>query len=116
VTIERTFGIGFNGLTEEQKLQRTARELEAVVLAQLLAAMRKTVPEGGLFGQSPSSKLFRTLLDAELARDVADRSPFGLAEAVTKSLGESIKKTQEGAESQSETSRPEHTSRWRRIA
>ena len=51
MTIERTLGIGFQGLTEEQQLQRAARELEGVVIAQLLGAMRKTVPEGGLFGR-----------------------------------------------------------------
>lgn len=116
MTIQRTFGIGFDGLTQEQKLQRTARELEAVLIAQLLGAMRKTVPEGGLFGQTASAKLFRTLLDTELARDVADKSPFGLADAVTGSLAEEVKKTQEKAEAQGEKSLLQRTGRWRRIA
>ena len=116
MTIEQTFGIGFNGLTQEQKLQRTARELEAVLIAQLLGTMRKTVPEGALFGQTASSKLFRALLDTELARDIADKSPFGLAEAVTESLGKDIKNTQEEAEDRSETPLPQRTGRWRRIA
>jgi len=91
VSVEEIFGPGFQAADERAKLTRTAHELEAVVLTQLLSAMRRTVPDGGLFKKSVSDDIFRSLLDAELARATAEKSPFGLADAVVKSLENRIK-------------------------
>jgi len=82
------FGPGFQGLDGPARLARAAKELEAVVVAQLFATMRRTVPEGGLLEGSAGDDVFRAMLDGELARVVADKSPFGLADAVTRELGE----------------------------
>ena len=68
MTTQEIFGAGFGALSSKEKLQKAATELEAVVLAQLLGSMRKTVPESGLFGKSVSNDIFRTMLDGELAR------------------------------------------------
>ena len=78
------FGPGFSGLGRPDQLRRVATEFEAVVLAQLLSGLRKTVPKGGLFGQSASEEIFQSMLDSELARVTAERSPFGLADAMVK--------------------------------
>jgi flagellar protein FlgJ len=86
VTTDAIFGPGFAALPERERLARAARELEAVVVAQLLASMRRTVPEGGLFERSPAEDVFQSMLDGEMARKVADRSPFGLADAVARQL------------------------------
>ena len=80
------FGIGFGGLDERTRLRRAAQELEGVVLAQLMSAMRETVPDGGFLGSSATQDLFRSMLDAEIARDAATRSPFGLADALVADL------------------------------
>jgi flagellar protein FlgJ len=82
VTAKEIFGAGFGGLSEKERLRATARELESVVLTQLLSAMRETVPDGGLLEKSATEDLFRSLLDGEIARSAAEKSPFGLADAI----------------------------------
>ena len=80
-------GLGFRGLPERERLARAAKELEAVVVSQLFETMRKTVPDGGLIERSAAEDVFRTMLDGELARVVADRSPFGLAQKIVEEMG-----------------------------
>lgn len=80
--IDGVLGPGFSGMDERGKLKRTAQELEAVVVTQLLESMRNSVPEGGLFEKSAADDVFRSMLDGELARVVARKSPFGLADAI----------------------------------
>jgi flagellar protein FlgJ len=98
VTTQEIFGPGFAGLSEKEKIRRTATELEAVVLAQILSSLRKTVPDGGLFESSLSHDVFRSMLDAELARATAERSPFGLADAMVESFENRFKPEEEEAE------------------
>jgi len=116
VSVQQIFGAGFAGLTEKEQIRRAATELEAVVLTQLLSSMRKTVPEGTLLEESPSNEIFRSLLDAELARETAKRSPFGLADAIVRELenAKSIKTAGEGAELPQEDTIPRASS-FRRI-
>ncbi len=80
--IDPTMGPGFAGLPERDQLKRAAHELESVLVEQLFSAMRKTVPKSGLVQESPASEIFRSMLDAELARSTAEKSPFGLADAI----------------------------------
>jgi Rod binding domain-containing protein len=98
MTTQEIFGAGFSGLPPQEQLRKAATELEAVVLAQLLGAMRKTVPEGGFLDESVSNDIFRTMLDGELARSTAEKSPFGLADALVKAYENRIKEAQSDAE------------------
>jgi flagellar protein FlgJ len=91
VTAREVFGAGFDGLPRREQLRAAARELEAVVVAQVFGAMRKSVPESGLFGDSVANDLFRTMLDAELARHAARKSPFGLADSLVREYENGIK-------------------------
>jgi flagellar protein FlgJ len=100
MSVGDTFGVGFTGLTEPEKLRRAAQELESVVIGQLLGAMRRTVPEGGLFEKSAANDIFQSLLDTELARATAEKSPFGLAEALERSLADRFKETPPATESE----------------
>jgi Rod binding domain-containing protein len=97
VSIREIFGAGFSGLSERERVQRAARELESVVVANLLSAMRKTVPSGGLFEESASDEIFRSMLDTELSRACAEKSPFGLADAVMKSMEKKLESSGDGA-------------------
>jgi flagellar protein FlgJ len=104
------FGPGFAGLSEQKRLEQTAKELEAVVVSQVFSAMRKTVPDSGLFEKSPAEDIFRSMLDDQLARVVADKSPFGLAKAVTKELAQEPAKP--AASSPCPSGAPTESSRW----
>ena len=90
MSADAIFGAGFAGLSDRARLDRTAKELEAVVVQQLFETMRKTVPEGGLLETSAADDVFRSMLDGELSRVVADKSPFGLAEAVSRELASRV--------------------------
>jgi len=92
------FGAGFAALPEGQRLQRVAQELEAVVLTQLLSAMRTTVTESDMLEKAPGHDVFRSLLDGELARETARRSPFGLADAIVGQFEKAIKSAAGNAE------------------
>lgn len=112
--VDGLFGVGFRGLDERAQLTRTAQELESVIVTQLLRSMRNTVPEGGLFEKSAAEDVFRSMLDGELARVVARRSPFGLAEAIVKRFEERLQEPQAPTEtrgSSEPTSGPERS--WR---
>lgn len=97
MSADAVFGAGFSGLSERERLARCAKELESVVVSQLFATMRKTVPDGGFLEKSAAEDIFRTMLDGELSRVVADRSPFGLADAIARELSRSLPGAEEAA-------------------
>lgn len=66
-----------------EALARSAREFEAVFMNTLLKAMRKTVPDDKLFNGGGSTKFYREMHDAELARAMSSgRSGMGIADLI----------------------------------
>jgi Rod binding domain-containing protein len=63
-----------------------ARELEALFLAQLLAAMRKTVPESDFLPRSPSRTVYDGMFDQAVADAMAERDPLGLVHTIGEGL------------------------------
>jgi flagellar protein FlgJ len=104
VTTPELSGPGFAGLSERAKLERAARELEAIVVTQLLSTMRRTVPDGGLLEKSATEDLFRSLLDGEMARVTGEKSPFGLAKTVLAQFENRFKEEPAGTEGPGESS------------
>ncbi len=74
------------GIDEQHRLGRKspleiAREFEAMLVAQVIGAMRKTVASTGLFGgDSAANKVLDGAFDAELARSITKNARLGLAE------------------------------------
>lgn len=75
----------FAGLRSEQLRrlrgadpERVAREFEAILLAEVIKAMRKTIPRGTLSGGSVYGGVYDGLFDLEVARLVIKRSGLGL--------------------------------------
>ncbi len=62
--------------------QDVAKEFEAVLLAQVISAMRKTVPESGLLEQSANRKMLDGAFDQEVARSLAARGGLGIAKQI----------------------------------
>jgi Rod binding domain-containing protein len=91
VTIDPALGPGFAGLPEKAQLRKAALELEGVLVRQLFSTMRQSVPKSGLVDESPASEMFRSMLDDELAKITAEKSPFGLADAIVKRFETAIK-------------------------
>jgi len=72
------------GIDQERTLRgkpplEIAREFEAILAAQMIAAMRQTVPSGGLLPASASTRMLEGAFDHELARSVTKRGDLGIA-------------------------------------
>jgi peptidoglycan hydrolase FlgJ len=55
---------------DQAKLKKTALQLEGVFVQRMFAAMRDTVPEGGIVEQSGGQSTFTQLLDEKMAEQV----------------------------------------------
>ncbi len=68
------------------ELRQACREFEGLLLEQMLAAMRRSVPESGLFGSSPAAEIYASLRDQDLAKELAGQGGIGLADALYRQL------------------------------
>ena len=64
-------------------VQEVAREFEAMLLAQMIGAMRKTVGESGLLQASPERRMMDGFFDMQMARSLVDQVDLGLARQLT---------------------------------
>lgn len=71
---------------EDQRLRRAAAELEGVFYAELLKALRETVPEGGAIDGGQAASIFTDMLDAHVAQLAAARRSGGPGEALYRQL------------------------------
>lgn len=76
---------GLEGL-RHKPVAEVAREFEALLLAQMIGAMRKTVGESGLLSASPERKVLDGFFDMELARSLVDQVDLGLARQLTREV------------------------------
>jgi soluble lytic murein transglycosylase-like protein len=78
---------------ERQRLEKAAREFEAVFVAYMFKSMRGSVQKSGLLGEGYGGDMMDSILDMELGRQLAQRSNFGLAEMLWRRItGEPLPK------------------------
>jgi flagellar protein FlgJ len=81
-------------------LREASQEFESLFIAQIMDAMRSTVPQSNLMGNSSGLRIFRQMLDQELSRQVAKSGGFGIGEMLYQQLNqekdEQTPKVQEG--------------------
>jgi len=65
-----------------QSLRKSCQEFEAIYTQEMYKAMRKTVPEGGLFEKDMASELYKELIDMEIAKSSASGKGIGIGEAM----------------------------------
>ena len=68
---------GPNAIKSGSDLEKTTQDFESVMLHKMLESMRKTVPKSGLF-QSFSTDMFESMMDQEIAQQLAKRGGIGL--------------------------------------
>lgn len=56
--------------SDEMRLRKTAFQLEGLFVQRLFAAMRDTVPEGGMMQKSNAEDTFTSLLDEKVSEQV----------------------------------------------
>ena len=71
---------------DEIRLKKACKDFEAIILNKLFSAMRKTVPEDGLFEKSFGEKIYQSMLDEELSKEIAHSRGMGLGELLFKQL------------------------------
>ncbi len=69
-------------------LRKACADFEAQMTNQLLAAMRKTIPTDGLFKKSYGEEMFQSMLDQELAVQMAQGQGTGFGEALYQQLSQ----------------------------
>ena len=64
---------------EDAKLRKACQDFEALLISQMLKAMRETVPKNELFGSREKEEIFQGMLDQELAGQMAKTGSLNLA-------------------------------------
>ncbi len=63
-----------------KELRESTREFEALFINEMFKAMRKTIPEGGLFEKDLSDEIYEGMIDMERARHASKGKGIGLGE------------------------------------
>ena len=63
-------------------LKESSREFETMFVMEMYKAMRKAVPDGGLFEKSNATEIFQGMLDQELAKETTKGNGMGIAQAM----------------------------------
>jgi len=77
--IAKQAAAGPSQAAEETKLKEACQQFEEMFLTQMMKQMRKTAPQGGMFGGSQSEKQFEEMLDQERAKSWSQEGGVGLA-------------------------------------
>lgn len=72
---------------DKNALVAAAKQFESLLLHEMIKAMRKTVPEGGLTERSFGRKIFTEMQDEKLARAMANVGGIGLHRILVDQLG-----------------------------
>ncbi|MGE4518636.1 MAG: rod-binding protein [Desulfobacteraceae bacterium] len=75
------------GKNEDAKLKKACEDFEAIMIHQMLKAMRKTVPEGGILEKSHGTDIWESMYDEKISFEASDRERgTGLAMFLYKEL------------------------------
>ena len=67
-------------------LKESCKEFESLLLLEMLKAMRKTVPDGGLIEKDSASEMFQDMQDSETVKAAGQGRGLGLAEAMYRQM------------------------------
>lgn len=69
-----------------RKLRNSCREFEAIYINEMYKAMRKTVPDSGLFKKDMANTLYQEMIDMQMARETASGDGMGIGKAMYEQL------------------------------
>ena len=79
--------------TKEKKLIKECKDFEAILLQQMLTAMRKSIPKDGLYSSSNAQETYQSMYDESLAKEMASGRGIGLADSIYHQLAGRIEPT-----------------------
>lgn len=71
---------------KDKKLRKACAGFEALLLRQLLATMRESVPKSGLLGNSYADKMFQSMQDVQLAQVLSQGQGMGFGKELYRQL------------------------------
>lgn len=74
-------------LATEDGLKAVCEDMEALFIHHMLSEMRKTVAKSGLIDGGRSEEIYTSLMDAELAKEMARSGGLGLSAILQEQLG-----------------------------
>ncbi len=74
------------GVPDDSALKKACNEMEAYFINHLLSEMRKTIEKSGLIDGGRSEEIYTSLMDAELAKDMARSGALGLSRMLHENL------------------------------
>lgn len=75
-----------------QSLKESSQEFETLMVMEMFKAMRKAVPDGGLFEKNSATEMFTEMLDTETAKATTSGKGLGIAEAMYNQMAELVEK------------------------
>lgn len=78
----KTDNISSSRETEKKRLKGVSEDFEALMINQMLKAMRKTVNKSGLIDGGMAEAIFEDMLYDEYAKEFSKTKSFGLAEII----------------------------------
>jgi peptidoglycan hydrolase FlgJ len=75
----------FGQIDSEKDMEKVARDFESVFVNKLFESMRKGVPKSGLLDSS-AMKMYQSMMDQEMAKNMSERKGMGIGEMVYKDL------------------------------
>lgn len=78
------------------RLREVCAEFEAVFLSHLLKTMRSSMAGGGLLGKSHQGEIMGSLLDQEIALDMAKKRGIGMGDLLFEKLRKSTPASDSG--------------------
>ena len=72
------------------KLRRVCEDFEGILLAQMLRAMRNTLPSGGIFPASVSTHVWESHFDGALGKALGAAGRLGIADLLYREIASSL--------------------------
>lgn len=63
----------------QETLKNACRDFESLFVNYMLKQMRQTVPQDGLFGGGQAEKMYTSMMDTEVAKEISRQRGLGLA-------------------------------------
>jgi peptidoglycan hydrolase FlgJ len=75
-----------------ESLRQSTRDFETLFVTEMFKAMRKTIPDDGLFEKNTSTEMYTEMLDMETAKATTKGKGLGIAEAMYNQMADLIEK------------------------
>jgi len=69
-----------------EALKKICLEFEAIFFNSMVKAMRKTIPDGGMFPKNNAQKIYQEMLDMEISNSASSNQSIGIADMMYRQI------------------------------